>query len=380
MLVEHVFHLFLEVIQLMTNTSFEYVFPAIKGMQARREYYISMCPMRLIPKIFVFNDTELPPELRAQRTLNKTRLPQMARYILDNRNDYTFSAITASVDADVKFMVTDADSKQIGRLHIPMTARFIINDGQHRRAAIEIALRENPELADESIAVVFFLDRGLERCQQMFADLNRHAIRPSQSIGVLYDHRDRMAELARLIVLKSSLFCDVVEMEKSNLSLRSRKLFTLSAIYSATTSLLGSLSDSLNGGSAEVAISFWEEVAKHFPQWHQVREGKLVASEVRADYIHSHGIALKAIGRVGNVLLRERSKAWKRSLKHLSRIDWLRSNAKLWEGRATIGGRISKAESNIILTTNVLKKVLGLPLTPEEQRLENALSRGDYVK
>ena len=55
----------------MTNTSFEYVFPAIKGMQARREYYISMCPMRLIPKLFVFNDEELPPELRAQRTLNK---------------------------------------------------------------------------------------------------------------------------------------------------------------------------------------------------------------------------------------------------------------------------------------------------------------------
>ncbi len=365
----------------MANTSFEYVFPAIKGVQARREYYISMCPMRLIPKLFVFNDTELPPELRAQRTLNKTRLPQMARYILDNRNDYTFSAITASVDADVKFMAmdADADSKQVGRLHIPMTARFIINDGQHRRAAIEIALRENPELADESIAVVFFLDRGLERCQQMFADLNRHAIRPSQSIGVLYDHRDRRAEIARLIVLKSPLFCDVVEMEKSNLSLRSRKLFTLSAIYSATTSLLGSLSDSLNGKGADVAISFWEEVASHFLQWHQVREGKLVASEVRAEYIHSHSIALKAIGRVGNVLLRERPKAWKRSLKLLSGIDWLRSNAKLWEGRAMVGGRISKAESNVILTTNVLKKELGISLTPEEQRLENALTRGDHA-
>jgi DNA sulfur modification protein DndB len=78
------------------DTSFEYVFPAIKGVQARREYYISMCPMRLIPKLFTFNDEELPAELRAQRTLNKNRLPEMARYILDNRDNYTFSAITAS--------------------------------------------------------------------------------------------------------------------------------------------------------------------------------------------------------------------------------------------------------------------------------------------
>jgi DNA sulfur modification protein DndB len=105
----------------------------------------------------------------------------------------------------------------------------------------------------------------------------------------------------------------------------------------------------------------------------------LAASEVRADYIHSHGMALKAIGRVGNVLLRERPKAWKRSLKQLSGIDWRRSNAKLWEGRAMIGGRMSKAESNVILTINVLKKGLRLPLTPEEQRLENALTRGDHA-
>ena len=39
-----------------------------------------------------------------------------------------------------------------------MTSRFIINDGQHRRAAIEEALKERPELGDETIAVVFFLD------------------------------------------------------------------------------------------------------------------------------------------------------------------------------------------------------------------------------
>ena len=68
-----------------------------------------------------------------------------------------------------------------------MKARFVINDGQHRRAAIEAALRENPDLGDETIAVVFFLDVGLKRCQQMFADLNRYAIRPTTSLSILYD-------------------------------------------------------------------------------------------------------------------------------------------------------------------------------------------------
>jgi DNA sulfur modification protein DndB len=42
-----------------------------------------------------------------------------------------------------------------------------------------------------------------------------------------------------------------------------------------------------------------------------------------------------------------------------------------------IGGRISKAESNVVLTTNVLKKHMKVPLTPEEQRLESAFLRGE---
>src|SRR5207244_2359567 len=51
--------------------TFEYVFPAIRGIQAGREYYASMCPLRLIPRIFLFDEDELKPELRAQRFLNK---------------------------------------------------------------------------------------------------------------------------------------------------------------------------------------------------------------------------------------------------------------------------------------------------------------------
>lgn len=360
------------------STAFEYVFPAIRGLQAHREYYISMCPLRLIPKIFLFNEEELVPELRAQRILNLNRIPEIAQYILDNRDGYVFSAITASIDGEVRFdpITPGEDNQRIGLLHISMEAKFIINDGQHRRAAIEMALRENPDLADESIAVVFFLDIGLERCQQMFADLNRYAIRPSKSLGVLYDHRDERAILTRLVVMRSPIFRDVVEMERTTLSARSRKLFTLSAIYTATSALLAHTEKPSIEESADLAASFWEEVAKQFPEWQWVREGKMRAAEVRSDFIHSHGIALQAIGKAGQALL-ETKKTWKNALRRLQNIDWSRSNAKVWEGRAMIGGRVSKSSHNVVLTTNVLKNCLNLPLSPEEQRVEDAFLRGD---
>src|SRR5436305_3644958 len=164
-----------------------------------------------------------------------------------------------------------------------MDAKFIINDGQHRRAAIIEALNEKPELAYETIAVVFFLDIGLKRCQQMFADLNRYAVRPSRSISVLYDHRDEPAELARRVVLQSPVFRDVVEMERSTLSMRSRKLFTLSAIYNATGALVNGMDKEFEA-KRELATGFWDEVAKHFPEWHLVRERKISAGEVCQEY------------------------------------------------------------------------------------------------
>src|SRR5437879_6288067 len=121
--------------------------------------------MPFSPRIFLFAEDELRPELRAQRILNKTRIPEIARYIVRHSKTYTFSALTASIDGEVRFeSLGDQDSERsIVLLHIPMKARFVINDGQHRRAAIEAALRENPDLGDESISVVFFMDVGLKR-------------------------------------------------------------------------------------------------------------------------------------------------------------------------------------------------------------------------
>jgi DNA sulfur modification protein DndB len=86
---------------------------------------------------------------------------------------------------------------------------------------------------------------------------------------------------------------------------------------------------------------------------------------------------LQAIGTAGNALLQGNPSGWKTRLKGLAQIDWSRKNAKLWEGRALIGGKVSKVTTNIILTTNVIKHQLGVELSPEEQRVEDAHRRGN---
>ena len=359
----------------MLDMSPTLVFPVIRGLQAKREYYVAMWSLRMLRQISIFDDDELPPELRAQRILNKTRIPEISNYIIDNPDNYVFSALTVSIDSDVVFTPLP-NQDRLGMLHVPMDARFIVNDGQHRRAAIIEALEQRPELAHETIAVVFFLDVGLARSQQMFADLNRHAIRPSRSLGLLYDHRDDKAKLAKLVITESKIFRDIVDMERSSLAARSRKLFTLSAFHNACADLIHSLATGNLIEDAKIARNYWEVISEKLSLWKSVYEGRVLASEVRERYIHSHGIALQALGISGSALLKNCPDDWMRRLDALKEIDWSRSNTRLWEGRAMIGGKISKATTNVLLTSNVIKKVLSIPLTEEESRIEKAYESG----
>jgi DNA sulfur modification protein DndB len=357
------------------NSSFNYAFAALKGRQARRSYYVAMCPLRLIPKLFLYDEEELPAELRAQRPLNRSRIPGIARYILDNPNEYVFSSITASVDGAVSFLPVEQGS-DLGTLSISMTAKIIINDGQHRRAAIEAALNENPELGEETISVVLFVDGGLKRSQQMFADLNQYAIRPTKSIGILYDLRNPLAQLARNLVNDVTVFRALTETVRSSISNRSLKLFTLSSICQGTKALLGKKKDDeITGTDRTLAAAYWEEVSQHIPEWSLASRRKVTTSELRHEYVHAHGLALHALGLAGASLLTQDPDGWKTRLAAIEKIDWSRRNTEVWEGRALVAGRVSKATNNVYLTANYLKLVLGISLTKQEARLEAHLEK-----
>jgi len=167
-------------------------------------------------------------------------------------------------------------------------------------------------------------------------------------------------------------------MERSTLAAASRKLFTLSALYNATSVLLAGLKFDSAEEAARVARQYWEMVVEQFPEWQEVRRGRLPAGDIRRDFIHSHGIALHAMGRVGNTLLHQslNPEDWRDRVKRIGTLDWSRANTRLWESRALVGGRVSKATNNVTLTTNALRQHLGLPLSPEEQRVEDAYLQG----
>jgi DNA sulfur modification protein DndB len=331
-----------------------FTFPALRGIQAGKEFYVVMTQLRHIPRIFIFNESEVPPELRAQRILNKSRLPALVNYVLENKDNYVFSALTASIDGEITFS-EDENTPNMGVLKIPMDAKLLINDGQHRRAAVERIIQESPELGYESIPVVFFVDTGLSQSQQMFADLNKNSVRPTQSLSILYNQRDGLSREVLSLIEDVSFFRGKIEKEKSSISNRSRKLFTLSAIFSANTHILSNGSQkTISNQQKKFARDYWNYMVQIIEPWKLINEDKLTPKEFREDYTCAHGVLLDALGYLGSWLVQTFPNDWKKHLTTISDIDW-RKTSKIWDGVAMINGRMAKTPANVEATFHLLK-------------------------
>ena len=349
---------------------FVYRFPVVRGIQARTEYYIAMVPLKMLPKMFPVEDEGFViPEHRAQRKLNEARVPIISKYILDNRDSYVFSAISASIDGEFTF-IPFLDS-EVGVLEVDMDAVFLINDGQHRKAAIEVAMREDESLGKETISIVFFKDAGLSNSQQMFTDLNKHAVKTSNSLSTLYDDRDEIAVATKNVIETIDFFERYTDKERDILGKNSSKLFTLNIIYKANQRIIRG--DRCTDLEVEFLLSFWKLVSDNITEWQETFDKTLTKKSLREDYIVSLAITINALGKLGRYFYDNRQVSMKKPLIKLKKINWRRTNRD-WVGRTLReNGKVLNNEEAISLTCSMIKKYIGLPLSKEEQQKENNL-------
>jgi DNA sulfur modification protein DndB len=343
---------------------FYYKFPAVRGVQAGREYYIAMVPLKMLPKLFPDDREYVAPEYRAQRKLNEARVPVIKKYILDNRDSYVFSALAASIDGDFSFCSENGD---LGTLDISMDARFLINDGQHRKAAILSAINDDPSLNDETISIVFYEDKGLSRSQQIFTDLNKNAVKTSNSISELYDSRDSLAVVTRNVVSSIDFLNIYTDKEKDILGKYSSNLFTLNTFYTANRYIFTSDEIKSDEESERFLTQYWNAVTDNMEQWQELRRKEISKVDLRENYIATQGIVIQALGRVGRFFYDHSDEDIKEKMINLRTINW-RRNARQWKNRAIReNGRIITNKHAAILIGNIIKKKLGLKYTDDEE-------------
>lgn len=347
---------------------FNYSFPAVKGVQANREYYISMVPLKLLSKLFPSDEDIVAPEHRAQRKINEARIPEIKKYILENRETYVFSALSASIDG--KFSFVASENENMGTLLVDMSAVFLINDGQHRKAAIEAAMLEDATLGDETISIVFFADAGLSRSQQMFTDLNKHAVKTSNSLSTLYDSRDAVAVATKEVIAAVPFFKRFTDKERDILGKNSSNLFTLNMIYKANLKIVHN--ENCDSDAVRFLINYWQNVAENINEWQEVMNRSLTKKDLRENYIITLAITLTALGKLGRYFFDNPDVNMAASLKKLRQIDWSRNNEENWQGRMIReDGKVMNSEEAITLTCAKIKQLIGVPLSKDELAKES---------
>jgi DNA sulfur modification protein DndB len=355
-----------------------HTFPAIRGRQGEHTYYLTQCPLRLLSRLFLFDEAEVPFFLRQMHSIDHAYVLDLVNQLSAKLQNYTLSPLVAVADRELAFEAFTDESPDLGHVRIPLVARLIIQDGQHRRIAISQILVNHPSVSDDTVPVMLIPDPGLSRAPGIFADLNPIITQRTQSQKILHDNSD-LATLVRQFADEIPLFQGLTELEKTTISNRSTALFTLSAIFQATQALVGiGKKSKITAEQATIAQQFWLESGQIIPEWRQVINREVTAAYLRQHYIHAHTVTLIAIGIAGHALLAAYPDDWGTHLQVLASVDWSRKNAALWEGRAMVHGRMSKTQNSINLTAITLKRVLGLSLTEKDLLLEEQLAESKH--
>lgn len=338
--------------------------PAMRGKMGSRTYYACTMPLNAVPNLFKFTDwSGFTPEDREQRILNTKRIPDLKSYILDNEDDYLFSAITASYKSAPDFEPLPGNAS-MGVLKLKLGDDLIINDGQHRCAGIAQAIKENPELGEDTICVLLFPYENKDRVQQMFSDLNRFVQKTAKSLDILYDKRDRLSAATLAFINQVPVFKELTEKDRASLDSKSPKLFTLAALYDANKELLKGKDPEDVTGNAAILVRFWTDVAKNMPDWEKVLNGHKLAVEFRAEKISAHSTVLRALGALGTEI---NEADWGKRMAQLKAIDWSKKNPE-WDNVCIVANSVVSNRQARAATRAFLKAKLDIPLTDTEHK------------
>lgn len=364
-----------------------YTFPSTRGHFGLRMLFTAQVPVRVLRRLFPPHlDDELPPNLRAQRTRDDGRIDGIVRYLIDNPATRFLPSFTAVIDGEHSFEPvghekTNPALLNVGTLSISMEATLAVLDGQHRLAALleacKLGSEASGDLGEEMVTITFMPDPGLASAQQVFADLNFNARKPPSSLGVLYDHRDALAAVARDVAMSDWLLKGRVELERPTPRRRSLKLFSLAHLAKACAALLGKRKgDPVTQEERDFAAAYFTTLSGLVPWW-TCEEVTIRKDWVMEDTIALAAVTLHALGYLGAAIMADvegDTSGLRQRLKPLEGVDWKRT-AEHWQGRCIADGKLMATATAAQHIAAYLKAQLELPLSPKEVQLEAQRAR-----
>ena len=344
-----------------------YTFPAVKGIQARREYYIAQVPFKYLVRFFKFADETLSADERAQRKVNQKHAKDIADYVTMNRDDYVLPSITASVNSAMMFESASVNglADRLGILHIPLDATILVNDGQHRLSSATDFMKVDPSLGDETISVVFYYDEGLQRSQQMFADLNANLSKPSSAINMLYDLRNPFNAFVVDALASFTKLNELVDKEQTTIGAKSTKVWSLVHWKKFCQKLLGLNDKGFAALEPEQVAEATHKVTTtisglldHLPTWGQVANGDITPEDLRKEHVSGYAVYLES---VAVALAGVDTEDLTAAIEQIATLD-ASKDADHWQGRCVAAGRMDKSVDAVRVTAALMRQTAQVPL------------------
>lgn len=192
--------------------------PAIKGKIGETIYYIANLSFQQINQLVKRVDSELHTSTslkeEIQRSLSDNYI-KIKQYILTREDHFFNSLVLAVYDGlpvwtEIRYELEDEWYHNVGVLHFNGEEKIFPVDGQHRVEGIKAALREKPNIANETISVILIghnnTPEGMEKSRRIFSTLNRYAKPVRLGDIIALDEDDVVAITTRLLLENFPLF------------------------------------------------------------------------------------------------------------------------------------------------------------------------------
>jgi len=357
------------------------IFNAVKGNQRNTTYFSTNVTFGEVQQFVqlpeeVLGEDILDEHSSMQRKLNWNRVnKEMVPYLL--KDDAFFSSITLfMIPRDFSeleeghgfnFKTFSEIGDNIGQLTIEGSMIMFPADGQHRVGTIKKVLETNPELGTVSIPAILIPFKSRGQVRQYFTDLNLHAKKVNNSIGLTFETRDPIALITKELENKIPLFRDAINHFSTSLSSKSKNVITINTAYTCTSLIMKGLKinqDELRGLKPEDErfkeelhriTKVWNKIIEVLPGFDLILQSEISAGEVREKYIHPHGVGWQAVVHAASTMIDQMNELdWIARFELTCRnIDWSRDNLD-WQSICMIGNRMNNTSSFVRSTAGYI--------------------------
>lgn len=262
--------------------------PCTTSMQGNLLIIMLSVPFRMLKRFVAVNNTGHVLE-RSQREINPLRVKKLVNYLLDaHHNKHPFIIPPLIANSNKHIEVEHFGRTSVGSARVPMDAELDFFDGQHRCAAIIEYARH----IDDGSAVMVMLTQqiSLSQRQQFFADINNNASKPSATISMAYNSRDRLTSELLDIFSTHPVFSEITDFEHNTVPAGSDYLVSFKPLCDATAKFAGTGDGRMD---REQLTAVWES-------WLDLTAVSAVQgirlADYRKDFIQFYTVMLNAFG------------------------------------------------------------------------------------